>query len=628
MNTDLIYTIPKDLHTKEYLKTLLINHPEIKFVSLLGVDLLFNDIDEKIPVNLFLDDLDTFLHSTAIKTDGSSVNLPGIATLNNAQVDIKVDLDSTWFVDYNNEHIDTITNKPVGTLKIPSFLFHEGIAVDSRSILKETIAYLKSDLLEKFKDSKVLNFYGINFEDILDVDVTMATELEFWVKTPNELADIEELSTSQVLKEQYWKRTKGSVRTALEQTLLAMEKYNLKPEMGHKEVGGVKAQLDNSGNLTHIMEQLEIDWKYSDAITCCDNNLIVRNLIKEIFRQNGLEVTFMAKPIDTVAGSGKHIHLGITLKLRNGKKINLFHNDDDYISPLGYGALMGVLKNYEVINPFISNSIDALKRLKPGFEAPVCTCTSLGLSSDLPSRNRTVLIALIREGDNPYSTRFELRSPCPHTNSYLATTACILSMLDGMTYVIKNNKCSEELLNEISKDYENPASYLERNRKYRTESNIFTDYSTMELEKYFGVSPKTVLENLNAFDMYKDKLEVLKYGDILTSAIINSYKLGVLDRYLNELTGRVIPHYTKDIRSFKKLTHDDSCAFDVENWNKVQTLKEYLMKDSYDNLSLFSKLKNAIKNNNLEDVSNLQLELDEKMIILRKLYNKYKQNII
>ena len=628
MNTDLIYTIPKDLHTKEYLKTLLINHPEIKFVSLLGVDLLFNDIDEKIPVNLFLDDLDTFLHSTAIKTDGSSVNLPGIATLNNAQVDIKVDLDSTWFVDYNNEHIDTITNKPVGTLKIPSFLFHEGIAVDSRSILKETIAYLKSDLLEKFKDSKVLNFYGINFEDILDVDVTMATELEFWVKTPNELADIEELSTSQVLKEQYWKRTKGSVRTALEQTLLAMEKYNLKPEMGHKEVGGVKAQLDNSGNLTHIMEQLEIDWKYSDAITCCDNNLIVRNLIKEIFRQNGLEVTFMAKPIDTVAGSGKHIHLGITLKLRSGKKINLFHNDDDYISPLGYGALMGVLKNYEVINPFISNSIDALKRLKPGFEAPVCTCTSLGLSSDLPSRNRTVLIALIREGDNPYSTRFELRSPCPHTNSYLATTACILSMLDGMTYVIKNNKCSEELLNEISKDYENPASYLERNRKYRTESNIFTDYSTMELEKYFGVSPKTVLENLNAFDMYKDKLEVLKYGDILTSAIINSYKLGVLDRYLNELTGRVIPHYTKDIRSFKKLTHDDSCAFDVENWNKVQTLKEYLMKDSYDNLSLFSKLKNAIKNNNLEDVSNLQLELDEKMIILRKLYNKYKQNII
>ncbi|MGG7165398.1 glutamine synthetase [Clostridium ihumii] len=628
MNTDLIYTIPKDLHTKEYLKTLLINHPEIKFVSLLGVDLLFNDIDEKIPVNLFLDDLDTFLHSTAIKTDGSSVNLPGIATLNNAQVDIKVDLDSTWFVDYNNEHIDTITNKPVGTLKIPSFLFHEGIAVDSRSILKETIAYLKSDLLEKFKDSKVLNFYGINFEDILDVDVTMATELEFWVKTPNELADIEELSTSQVLKEQYWKRTKGSVRTALEQTLLAMEKYNLKPEMGHKEVGGVKAQLDNSGNLTHIMEQLEIDWKYSDAITCCDNNLIVRNLIKEIFRQNGLEVTFMAKPIDNVAGSGKHIHLGITLKLRNGKKINLFHNDDDYISPLGYGALMGVLKNYEVINPFISNSIDALKRLKPGFEAPVCTCTSLGLSSDLPSRNRTVLIALIREGDNPYSTRFELRSPCPHTNSYLATTACILSMLDGMTYVIKNNKCSEELLNEISKDYENPASYLERNRKYRTESNIFTDYSTMELEKYFGISPKTVLENLNAFDMYRDKLEVLKYGDILTSAIINSYKLGVLDRYLNELTGRVIPHYTKDIRSFKKLTHDDSCAFDVENWNKVQTLKEYLMKDSYDNLSLFSKLKNAIKNNNLEDVSNLQLELDEKMIILRKLYNKYKQNII
>ena len=83
MIKDLLYIIPKDKHSKEEVTNLLRNHPEIKFVSFVGVDLSGNDTDEKIPVNLFLDDLDSFLHGVAVQTDGSSVVLPGIATLNN-----------------------------------------------------------------------------------------------------------------------------------------------------------------------------------------------------------------------------------------------------------------------------------------------------------------------------------------------------------------------------------------------------------------------------------------------------------------------------------------------------------------------------------------------------------------
>ena len=37
----------------------------------------------------------------------------------------------------------------------------------------------------------------------------------------------------------------------------------------------------------------------------------------------------------------------------------------EFLNPIGYGALMGLLKNYEVVNPFVSSSIDSLKRLKP-----------------------------------------------------------------------------------------------------------------------------------------------------------------------------------------------------------------------------------------------------------------------
>lgn len=62
---------------------------------------------------------------------------------------------------------------------------------------------------------------------------------------------------------------------------------------------------------------------------------------------------------------------------------------------------MGILKNYEVINPFVSPSLDALNRLKPGYEAPVCIVTSLGHSAHEPSRNRTILIGLVRDERNP-----------------------------------------------------------------------------------------------------------------------------------------------------------------------------------------------------------------------------------
>lgn len=47
MNKDLLFTIPKKYHNKESLISIFEDHPEIKFVSLVGVDLAGNDTDEK-----------------------------------------------------------------------------------------------------------------------------------------------------------------------------------------------------------------------------------------------------------------------------------------------------------------------------------------------------------------------------------------------------------------------------------------------------------------------------------------------------------------------------------------------------------------------------------------------------
>ena len=88
---DLLYVIKPSELTPETLRILLNNHPEIKFVSFMGIDFAGNDTDEKVPISLLLDDMETMLYSHTAQTDGSSVVLPGVASLNDARVDMVAD---------------------------------------------------------------------------------------------------------------------------------------------------------------------------------------------------------------------------------------------------------------------------------------------------------------------------------------------------------------------------------------------------------------------------------------------------------------------------------------------------------------------------------------------------------
>ena len=179
---DLLYTIKADTPKEEIIRQLR-EHPEIKFVSLVGIDLAGNDTDEKIPVRLFIKDIDEFYAGRAVQTDGSSVVLPGIATLNNAKVDMPVDPSVNWFVDYNFEHYDNETSRPVGTLRIPGFLIHEGKRVDSRAVLTDTLSFVKRELMNLFHKHPDIDGLDVSGSEIIDIVFTSATGLEFWGKT-------------------------------------------------------------------------------------------------------------------------------------------------------------------------------------------------------------------------------------------------------------------------------------------------------------------------------------------------------------------------------------------------------------------------------------------------------------
>lgn len=628
----LLYFIPPEKHDAESLKSLLESHKEIKFVSLVAVDLGNNDTDEKIPINIMLEDIEDFL-KIGVQTDGSSVYLPEIAEINNAKVDIIPDLNVKWFVDYNYDFIDPETNLPVGTLLIPSFLEHDGTLVGSRSVLKSAVDNFKEEILFILRNNKsVLEEFNINsLDDINKVILTTATELEFWVQTPGDKADFEHLSTSQNLKEQYWKRTVGPVRTAMEKSLILLNKYDYEAEMGHKEVGGIPSSLSKNGKFNHIMEQLEIDWKYSTAMQTADNELFAKEIIKETFVSHGLDVTFLAKPIEGVAGSGEHTHVGVAVKLKDGSIRNLFTPLDMskyFMSSIAWGGLMGLLKNYEAVNPFITSTNDALNRLKPGFEAPICIVSSIGHEVETPSRNRTILAGLIRDFNNPYATRFEVRVPNPTTNTYLTTAAIYQAMLDGIKAVVESGKDNKELEKEFSKSAGEEGFYLEKDRAYRSEDDVFDHYTDEERNRLFGIPPTTVWENISNLDKYPEKLEVLSKNDVFTEKIIASYKSSVLMQWTTELKNRIIPSNIEIVREYKKV-HDIDYAtdLDVVNWEKVSQLRYYLMKDSLNHKSLFTRIREGIDNKDYDLVSDLQIEMSEKITLLKKLYANYKRNL-
>ena len=630
MNKELLYCIPAGQYGKEGVLSLLAQHPEIRFVSLVGIDLAGNDTDEKIPIEIFMKDYEDFFAGKAVQTDGSSVVFMNIATLNDARVDMVADSTVNWYVDYNDDNVMEENGRPVGTLRIPCFLIHNGKFIDSRSILKNSCEYVARELKKMLLGATVKGMENFPFSEIQDIVFTTGTELEFWVKTPSEKETVQHLSISQRLQEQYWQRMRGNVRTAMEQTIEELDARGLHVEMGHKEVGGIKSKIDDDGHIFDVCEQLELDWLFStNPLQAADNELEARIVVREVFRRNGLDVSFKAKPIIGVAGSGEHTHVGIAALLKNGKTINLLAPEDmssDFLSTIGYGFIMGILHNYEATNPFVSSTTDAFNRLKPGFEAPVCIVTSLGHTPEVPSRNRSILMGLIRDIGNPKATRFELRAPNPFTNTYLCVSCLYLTALDGIEYALKSGKSAADLLAELSKKPGEDADYLEKDRAYRCEENVFEDFTDEERDAAFGKPPATVWENVKIMKANPDKVAVLTRGGTLSEKIVDSFLASIVYRWKNELIDRIIPGVEVAVRGYKKLDNDDK--IDERRWKSIKAKRVELAKDLDDEKCICTRLKEALEKDDYDTASDLQLEMMKKAQALEKEYRVYALNIL
>ncbi|SDI32836.1 glutamine synthetase [Actinokineospora alba] len=163
--------------------------------------------------------------------------------------------------------------------------------------------------------------------------------------------------------------------------------------------------------------QHEIAFRYTDALSTCDNHSIYKTGAKEIAAQEGKSLTFMAK-YDQREGNSCHIHL--SLRATDGEAV-LAGESEAGFSPLMEHFLAGQLACLREFTYFYAPNINSYKRYVPGSFAP----TAIAWGVD----NRTCALRVVGHGE---SLRVENRVPGGDVNPYLAVAAMIAAGLHGI----------------------------------------------------------------------------------------------------------------------------------------------------------------------------------------------------
>jgi glutamine synthetase len=166
--------------------------------------------------------------------------------------------------------------------------------------------------------------------------------------------------------------------------------------------------------------QHEVNIHYADALTSADRGALLKHGCKEIAYQNGLAVTFMAKPDHTWTGSSGHIH--VSLWDRDAGQ-NLFVDDaaPGHMSDTMrwfLGGLMACAREFAIL---IAPNINSYKRFASASWAPV----NIVWARD----NRTCGFRIVGHGSG---LRIENRFPGGDANPYLSYAAVLAAGRHGI----------------------------------------------------------------------------------------------------------------------------------------------------------------------------------------------------
>ncbi|WP_442816075.1 glutamine synthetase family protein [Streptosporangium sp. NBC_01810] len=163
--------------------------------------------------------------------------------------------------------------------------------------------------------------------------------------------------------------------------------------------------------------QHEIAFRFGEALSSCDDHSVYKNGAKEIASQEGMSITFMAKP-NQREGNSCHIH--ISLRDTAGEPI-MAGSEAHGLSVTGQHFIAGQLALMRELTLLYAPNVNSYKRYVPGSFAP--TAVKWGVD------NRTCALRLVGHGP---SLRIENRVPGGDVNPYLAVSALVAAGLHGI----------------------------------------------------------------------------------------------------------------------------------------------------------------------------------------------------
>ncbi|MEJ5300757.1 MAG: type I glutamate--ammonia ligase [Thermodesulforhabdaceae bacterium] len=283
--------------------------------------------------------------------------------------------------------------------------------------------------------------------------------------------------------------TLHDVRTEM---ALVMEQVGIKVECQHHEVA--------------TAGQAEIDMRFAPLVKMGDQLMWFKYIIKNVARRHGKTVTFMPKPLYGDNGSGMHTHVSLW---KDGKP--LFAGDKYAgLSEVALYAIGGILKHAPALCAFTNPTTNSYKRLVPGYEAPVNLAYS--------SRNRSAAIRIPMYSASPKAKRLEFRTPDPSCNGYLAFSAILMAVLDGIENRMDPGEpldkdiyalSPEELKNVPSTpgSLEEALGALEKDHEFLLKGGVFTqDVIDMwiEYKRHREVDPVKLRPHPYEFHLYFD----------------------------------------------------------------------------------------------------------------------------
>ena len=188
--------------------------------------------------------------------------------------------------------------------------------------------------------------------------------------------------------------------------LLTLENLGIEIEAQHHEVA--------------TAGQAEIDMRFKPLLQMSDQLMWFKYVLKNVAYRHNHTVTFMPKPLFEDNGTGMHTHISIW------KDDQPLFAGDKYagISQEALYGIGGILKHCRALTAFTNPTTNSYKRLVPGFEAPVNLAYS--------SRNRSAAVRIPMYSESPKAKRIEFRTPDPSCNGYLAFSAILMAVIDGI----------------------------------------------------------------------------------------------------------------------------------------------------------------------------------------------------